>query len=156
MDLRRLRPGELLAAAGGIALLALTVVAWYDRPGGGSASAWAAFTVLDVALALAGLAGVLLAVLNAARRTPALPVFAEVWTTALAGLVALAVFYRLVDKPGGYDAVAPGGYLGLGATLLIAAGAFRSLRDEAPRGTPAPEVELRPAPSGAAQSGTVG
>ena len=44
---RRLRRGEWLAAAGGVALLAVLWAPWYD-----DANAWRAFAVLDVLLAL--------------------------------------------------------------------------------------------------------
>ena len=47
MDLRRLRPGELIAAAGGVALLVVMFLDWYEFNGMG-VTAWAAFTITDV------------------------------------------------------------------------------------------------------------
>ncbi len=161
MDTSRLRPGELLAAVGGALLLVSLVLDWYavragpapGRPSGGSLgrNAWEAFGILDVVLALAALGGIALVILNLVQRSPTLPVAAEVLATALALLALLAVVYRLIDKPGSVAGVEPGAYIGALATAVVFYGGFRALRDESPRGTPLPEVEVRPAP--AAQSG---
>ena len=159
MDKSRLRPGELLAAAGGVLLLVALVLDWY----GGSCAAlvngramdvsvalnaWEAFDVLDVLLALAALGGIALAVLEATQRSPTVPNAAGVITTSLALLLALAVLYRWLNQPGPNDVVGvePGLYLGLLALGLLFFGAYRSLADESARRTPAPHVEVRPAP----------
>ncbi len=160
MDTRRLRPRELLAAAGAVVLLVAMLLDWFSHPtaaptggpaGTAALNAWQAFGVIDVVLALLALAGIAVLALNAAHRVPAVPVAAEGLTLVAAILARLAVLYRLVDQPGGNAAVRvePGLYLGLASVLAIFFGAYRALRDESPRATPAPAVELRPAPSGA-------
>ena len=88
VELSRLRPGELIAAAGGVALLVVMFLDWYAVGGttsvGGSdvrislgLTAWEAFAITDVLLALAALIAIGLAVITAARRSPALPVAVE-------------------------------------------------------------------------------
>ena len=66
VELSRLRPGELIAAAGGVALLVVMFLDWYAVGGttsvGGSdvrislgLTAWEAFGITDILLALAAL-----------------------------------------------------------------------------------------------------
>ena len=147
MDTSRLRPGEILAAAGGAVLLVVLLLDWYGAEGGGL-TAWQAFDVLDLWLALVAAGAIALAVLNAARHSPALPVAVAVQVTVAALLSLVFVAYRLLDQPGANDAVDVEGaaYAGLLATSAILFGAYKALQDESGRATPAPEVELRPAP----------
>src|SRR3712207_252304 len=121
MDTSRLRPGELLAAAGGVLLLVALVLDWYAVEGGGrSLNGWQAFGVIDVVLALLALGGLALAALNLLARGVILPVAAEVLVTAFGLLALLLVLYRLVNQPGANSAVGvePGAYVGLLATAL--------------------------------------
>jgi hypothetical protein len=121
---RRLRRGEWLAAAGGLALLGFMWAPWY-----GDANAWSAFAVVDVLLALAALAGIATAVLQATRRSPALPVFADVIASVI-GLVALLVLvFRVLDPPGA-GARAWGAAAGFVSCLAVFAGAWLAMRDE--------------------------
>jgi len=167
MTSSRLRPGELLAAAGGVVLLGSLVMDWYAlagrrAPGGGEGTigrnAWQSLTVLDLLLAVLAVAAIALVALNAVRRSPSLPVAAEVLTTALAVPATVFLVYRLIDHPGPNGAfgpeevvgVEPGAYVGLVATLAVLAGAFFAMRDESGRALVDPEVELRPPPRGVA------
>jgi len=152
MDLSRLRPGELIAAAGGIALLVVMFLDWYELEGGGGIrsiglNAWQAFGLLDVILAIAALAGIGLAVVTAARRSPALPVAASVVTAAVGIAATLLVLYRILDQPGPNEFVAAelGAFLGFVSSLAIAAGGWASMRDEQWEAPPVPADE-RPAP----------
>jgi hypothetical protein len=156
----RLRAGELLAGAGGLALLVAMIVPWYDglhlsvRLGSfyfphTSQDAWNAFTVLDVYLAIVALSALWLLYAQATRRSPALPVSLGVVVTVMAAVAALLVLWRILDPPGlrlgrplpAFIAdhlsrrVLAGPWLGLAACIAIAAGGWRSLRREgvAPR-----------------------
>ena len=111
MELSRLRPGELIAAAGGVALLVVMFLDWYAVGGttsvGGSdvrislgLTAWEAFGITDILLALAALIAIGLAVITAARRSPALPVAASVITSTTGILATLLVLYRILNQPG--------------------------------------------------------
>jgi hypothetical protein len=149
-DPRRLRTGEWVAAAGGVALLASLFAPWYHvRLGGETLSGWQAFTFVDVLLTLVAACGLGLAVLTATQRTPALPVGASVVTVVAGTAGVLVVALRLLDAPGP-DArlgLRAGGLVALLGALVVTAGAWLALRDETP-GIPAEpaEAELRPAP----------
>jgi carbon starvation protein CstA len=148
--MRRLRDGDWLAGAGGIALITLLFAHWYGvSPSGGTESAWQAFAVLDVMLALLALVPLALVVLQATLDSPALPVAFSVFTTLAGALAVLLILYRIVDQPGANDAVdvEAAAWLGLAAAAIVAGGGARSLRVEAMPGVPLPPVEDLPAPA---------
>ena len=66
--MQRLRLGEVIAAAGGVALLGLMWAPWYE-----GTNAWGAFAVIDVVLALAALLGIAAAGVGRLRRIRVLP-----------------------------------------------------------------------------------
>jgi hypothetical protein len=120
--MRRLRPGEWLAAAGGLALLAVMFAPWY-----GDDSAWASFVVTDVVLALAALLGIAIAVLQATRRSPALPVFADVVGTVVAFVAFVLLLVRVIDAPGERAWGLAAGFV---SCLAVLAGAWLAMRTE--------------------------
>ncbi len=134
LEVSRLRSGEWIAGASAIALLAVFVLLpWYGRKHASAITGWQEFAhlrwlvVATIAVALA------LAVLQAARRAPALPATFSVIATVLAALTSLWLIYRvLINVPGsgGELTQKPGAYLGLVCSLALAFGAFRSLRTE--------------------------
>jgi hypothetical protein len=157
MDLRRVRHGEWIAAAGGVTLLASLFMTWYmpfggvdplqdlDRPLTGFES----FDVLDIVLVVIAALAIALAVLQATRDSPAIPVGAGVLTVVFGALGVLLVAYRIVNQPGPNELieVRAGAWVGLLATVAIAVGGWESIRDERVRGLPpGPEPELRPTP----------
>jgi purine-cytosine permease-like protein len=145
----RLRAGEALAAAGGLVLLVVMFLGWYGAEDV-TLSAWEAFAVTDVLLALLALLALGVAVTTVTQRGPALPVGLGVITTALALIALIALLYRILNEPGpdGLVEVRAGAWLGVLAALLVLAGAWRSIADEAPRpgDTVTADVERRPAP----------
>jgi hypothetical protein len=140
----RLRPAEWIAGAAGSGLLAALFVGWYS-----GASAWEAFSVLDVVLALLALVPLALVVLQATRESPSLPATFST-LTVLAGLLAtLLIGYRIIDQPGP-DAAADvegGAWIGLAAAVLTAGAGWRSLADESSPGRARPPIEDLPAPT---------
>lgn len=149
MDLRRLRVGEMLAGLGGLALLVSTFLPWYAGPA--ELSAWEAFSVVDVLLALTALTGIAVAVLAARVRAPALPVATAVVLVALSAFMLALAVYRLLNQPGPNDAVdvRPGAYVGLACLFLVAVGAWRSVADERATEPAGAETPARPAPPAA-------
>jgi uncharacterized membrane protein len=139
--MRRLRPGELLAAAGGVALLALLWAPWYEAGAevqfgtgrievASDLSAWTAFDVADVFLAVTALLAIATAVLQATRRSPALPVAASVLTATLGVLATLVVLFRLIVVPeDGLDR-SYGVFAGFVSALALTAGGWLSMREE--------------------------
>jgi hypothetical protein len=158
MELSRLRLGELIAAAGGLALLFVLFLDWYAAGGltevsgrniqiSVGFSAWEAFGITDLLLALAGATAVMLAVLTASRRSPALPVAASVVTTAVGGLATLLVLYRILNQPGPNEFIEVKfpAFLGFLCVLAITGGGWLSMRDEQWPDAPMP-TDVRPAP----------
>jgi peptidoglycan/LPS O-acetylase OafA/YrhL len=143
MDLRRLRAGEWLAALSGFALLASLFLPWY---GPESVTGWEALTAIDVLLAFVAASGVLLAIVTANQRVPAVPV-------ALSALIALfglfgviLVLIRVLDLPdwaGGREWAL---WLGLAGAVGIVAGSILAMRDEIRPGAAPVQVESLPAP----------
>ena len=147
MDLGRVRVGEWIAGASALALLVFMFLAWYgadpkragDAPVTGKAeqTAWEAFAVLDIVLALAAAMAIALVVVTATQRTPAIPI-AFVSLTALIALVATVWLAIRVAAPPGPEGTnlettrEPALWLGLLASLGITAGAFAGMRDESP------------------------
>lgn len=161
MDLRRLRVGEWIVGASGLLLVIALFLPWYGDP---SSTAWEAFTVLDLILALLALAALSVPIVTATQRVPAVPLAVES-LTALFGLVAVVlVLIRVLNLPGDADGRDIGLWLGLLATLGITAGGLFAMRDErrSPEGrytdvTGVPlsaprEIETQPAPGPGAGS----
>ena len=146
MDLGRLRLGEAVAAAAGIALLVVMFLPWYApnaqlglaAASAGhrldhSFSAWEAFGILDLLLLATALAAIGAAVLAGTQRAVALPVAAGVVVTALGVFVAVLVLYRLVNEPLGPDSLTDirfGAYVGLALCAMIALGGFASMQEQ--------------------------
>ena len=139
----------------GLLLLVALFLPWYSEP---SSTAWEAFTVLDVILALLALEAISVPIVTAAHRVPALPLAVES-LTALFGLLALVlVLIRVLNLPGDADGRDIGLWLALAATFGITAGALVGMRDErlSPQGrhtdvsgvpvSSQPEIEQLPAP----------
>ena len=147
MDLRRLRAGEWLAAAGGILLIVALLLPWYE--GTEPLTGYEALTVVDILLTLLALLALGLPVLQATQDAPNKPVGAAVMTVVLGALGALLVVFRLIDSPADGLEVRPGAWIALAATALITVAGWRSLAAEYVRGLPPdlePELRATPAP----------
>jgi uncharacterized membrane protein len=144
VELSRLRRGDVIAGLGGVALLVVMFLDWYAAGG----SAWQAFSVSDLILALTAVSGIGLAVLTASRRSPALPVAASVITSTLGAFATLLVLYRILNQPGPNELVEVklGAFLGFLAVLAVTAGGYLAIRDEEGEDAPMP-VDVRPTPA---------
>jgi uncharacterized membrane protein len=154
----RLRPADVLAGAAGVALLVVEFLPWYQPRGVpavagatpyatlGRLSAWEAFTVVDILLAVCALVAIALVIVTATARGPAKPVAFTVLTT-LAGLLAtLLALFRAVAPPQGYLERCYGVWLGLAAAVLILVGGFLAMKDDRTPGAAPPDVPRRPVP----------
>jgi hypothetical protein len=148
VSVARIRPADWMTGAWGLALLVFLSFDWYVRPEGG-VSAWIAFSVLDLLLALVALLAIGLPLVTAARETPAWPTAFTVIVPALAFLVAPFELYRLFDQPG-LDrdvAVDAGAWLGSLALAGVFVSGLLAQRDERAPGLPEPtEIPVMPAP----------
>ncbi|CAN5552336.1 hypothetical protein BH20ACT19_BH20ACT19_09610 [soil metagenome] len=161
MDLRRLRVGEYVTAAFGVLLVLSLFGPWYEGEGG-ELTAWEAFTVVDVMLALVGLLGVGLLFLTAVQRTAAVGIAADSLLFLVAGPIALVALLRFLNLPGSADEINAGralfSFVGTLAAFGVGGGALLSMRDErlSKPGRPTdatgrpvhapPEIETLPAP----------
>ena len=150
--MRRVRAGDIVAGAAGVLLLASMFLEWYSvgsREDG--LSAWAAFSFVDLLLALVALLAIALAASQVLGRGPTLPVALGVITTTLGLAAALLVLYRILNQPGPNDVigVGAGAWIGLAASVGVFLGAWLSLSDERSRPVdpPAPVPERRPTPA---------
>ncbi len=118
MDLRRLRAGEWVAAASGVALLVSLFLPWYrpevcitgypvrdvtDCPG---LTGWESLAAIDVLLAFVAACGVLLAIVTAVQSVPAVPIALSALVTIAGALGVLLVLFRLADLPDDADRAA--------------------------------------------------
>ena len=150
--MRRVRTGEIVAGVAGAVLLLSTFLEWYTVRGRADGlTAWGAFSVVDLLVALVALLGIALAASQVVGRGPALPVAIGVITTTLALAATLLVLYRILNQPGPNDliGVGAGAWVGLAACLGVFLGAWLSLSDERSRpADPLPPVpERRPTPA---------
>jgi hypothetical protein len=151
MDLRRLRSGEWIAAASGVALLVSLFLPWYD-----GLTAWESLAAIDVLLAFVAASGVLLAIVTVAQGVPAVPVALSALVTFVGLFGLVLVLIRVIDVPDGATGREWALWLGLASTAGIVAGAMRAMGDErlSPEGShtdltgrPAPPpAELEPIP----------
>jgi hypothetical protein len=143
MDLQRLRAGEWVAAASGVALFVSLFLPWY---GPGSLTAWESFAAIDVLLGLVAAAGVLLAIVTATHRVPAVPIALSTLVMFVGFFGVLLVLIRVVDIPDGAGGREWALWLGLAGAAGVAAGAAIAMRDERVVGAAPVEVESLPAP----------
>jgi hypothetical protein len=155
-DRRRLRWPEWVAAVSAVVLLiVLFVMNWFTLrlvsggPGTkyivpNTVNGWDSVSHLRWLLLITAIAALVLFVLQAVRRSPALPVTLSLVLPLLGGVSVLWLFVRVVISPPGGRC--PGGWVGLVAAAVLTWGAFRSLKMEgiAPTDAPAhiPTVKL--------------
>jgi hypothetical protein len=148
-DRNRLNTGELIAGIAGVVLL---VDLWFDWYGvqvsaaggllkgfsiGVSATAWEAFSVIDIILFLVALIAIGIAVLKATNRLPEMAVPASTILTIAGGVALLLILYRTIDTPvdthgvSGIDVSRKFGlWLGLLSAAALTYGGWRAMQEE--------------------------
>jgi hypothetical protein len=140
MDLARLRFGDWVMGIGGLAVLLLMFLDWFETPAivlgrdtgesvdAAGFNAWESFAVNDVILALAAVMALAAFVLTATQPTAAVPLALASLTTLAAMLALVLVVIRLIWPPelwteGLFDVSrAAGAWLGLVATSALTLG----------------------------------
>ncbi len=150
--MRRLRAGEWLAAAAGVALIVALLLPWYETGGndlrGPELNGFEALTVVDLLLVALAVLAISLAVLQATQDGPTEPVGAGVLAVTFGAIGVVLVLFRIIDQPD-RDLLGHGSgvWIALGATVAITAGGWLSIADATVRGLPPDiEPELRPSP----------
>lgn len=146
----RLGPAEWLLGVASVALLVdLFAVTWFEyRPQfhglaamlgqRSSTDGWQTFEVIGPLAVLVCLLGILICLLTATRRSPALPVVMSTLVAPVSLVLAVLVAVRvLLDRPSVHLARAanmnvieprPGAYIGLALSVAVFAGLYLSLR----------------------------
>jgi hypothetical protein len=152
-----MRRAEPFAGLGGALLLVALFLTWYGgdalppvsgdlQPyGPPDQTAWQAFTMTDVLLAILAVPAILVPVLSVATRGPAKAIAIAVIASATGWLAIVLVAFRLVLEPEGMRPLS-GAWLALAGALLAWVGSWLSLRDESTPGAVAPDIPRRPVP----------
>ena len=128
MDVRRLRSGELMTAAGTAGLVVVLFADWF-----GGRSGWSTMTVGRVLLVVTIVLALTLVVFTLSARAVSMATSAAIVTIGVGTLAVLYLLYRVgIDEPGrnALVSVDAGAYLGLLFALLIVGGAWRAAADE--------------------------
>ena len=146
MDFSRLRPGDIVAALGGIALIVALFLDWFGispvTPSGQVVSnfpgintnptgtdAWQSLQFIDFCLLLTGIVAVKAAALRVLGKRLAGPFPISAAVCLLGAVAALLVLWRIFDPPSD-GSLKVGVFLGLASTLAITYGGYMaSLED---------------------------
>jgi hypothetical protein len=143
MDVSRLRQGEKIAGASGIALLLIMFIFdWFGLKAGGaeiSGNAWDTLDLIRFILLLAGIAAIALAYTSASGTSVSLPVALSAIVAGLGILSVVLVLFRIISPPdlgglgdfGGVDKTRKfGAFLGLIAAAGVAYGGYSAMQEE--------------------------
>lgn len=151
MDTSRVSFGEMIAGASGVALFIFLFLPWYGAKAsvGGfsastSASAWEAFSFIDILLFLVAVVAVGLVVARAAGSVPSLPQPPGLIIAVAGAIAVLLILFRLISVPGpdvnidGIDVTRKIGiFLGLIAAAGITFGGWTAMNERASGSAPA-------------------
>ena len=129
------RLGELVGALSGLGLLVVSFLPWYSA-GGEEATAWEAFSVIDLFIAAAAVAGLSVGVCLLFRISVSYPVAGSTVATLFGAIALLLVVYRLLNPPGSGLDIEIGAWLGLLASAGVALGGHLGMREPSGVGVP--------------------
>ncbi len=129
-----LRLGELVGAIGGLGLLVATFLPWYSA-GSESATAWQAFSLTDIVLAVAAAVGMSVAICVLASISVSYPVAGSSVAAGVGAVALVLIVIRLLDPPGSGDVgIEFGAWLGLVSAAAITIGGYMGMQPmKAPR-----------------------
>ena len=118
---RRIEAGPVLVGLGAVVLLVSIFLDWYEP----HVTAWAAFEVLDLALAVLGLAAIVAA---AGALRPDLTVIERRTLPLIVAAMVVIVASQILDPPPTVDGdPTTGAWIALGSAVVIAAGTLLTL-----------------------------
>ena len=116
-------------------MLVVSFLPWYSA-GGENATAWQAFSVVDLFIAAAALSGILVGVVVASRVSVSYPVAGCTVATLFGAIAFLLIAYRLIDLPGDHLDRAYGAWLGLLAASGVTFGGYLGMQEPRTMQTP--------------------
>jgi hypothetical protein len=112
----------------GLGLLVASFLPWYSA-GGEDATAWEAFSVVDLVIAAAALAGLSVGAVVLFRLSVSYPVAGCAIATGFGTLALVLIAYRLVDPPGEDLGLEVGAWAGLVASAGITLGGYLGMQE---------------------------
>lgn len=122
--------GELVGAVGGLGLLVASFLPWYSS-GGENATAWQAFSVVDVLIAAAATAGLSVGLVVLFRISVSYPVAGSTITLLFGAIAFVLIAYRLIDPPGDGLTREIGAWIGVAAAAAVTVGGYLAIQDPA-------------------------
>jgi hypothetical protein len=126
--LSRLRFGELVGAVCGLGLLVASFLPWYSADGV-DATAWEAFSVIDLVLVATAIIAISVAAVVLTGLSVSYPPAGSAVTTGFGVAALVCVLFRLIDPPA--DGVDPaiGAWLGLVAAVGITVSGYLGMQE---------------------------
>jgi hypothetical protein len=124
------RLGELVAAVGGLGLLVASFLPWYSA-GNENATAWQAFSVVDLFIAAAAIAGLAVGIVVLFRLSVSYPIAGCAVATLFGAIALVLMLNRLVNPPGEGLDLEFGAWLGLVSAAGITVGGYLGMQDAA-------------------------
>jgi hypothetical protein len=118
----------LVGAASGLGLLVSSFLPWFSA-GGDNVTAWQAFSVVDLFIAAAVVAGLSVGICVALRISVSYPVAGSTVTTLFGAIALILVAYRLVDPPASGLDLEYGAWLGLITAAGITVGGYLGMQE---------------------------
>jgi len=129
-----LRLGELVGAVGGVGLLVSSFLPWYSFGDLFDLTAWQAFSVTDIFLAVTAVVGMSVAICVLAHLSVSYPVAGSAVATLFGVIAVVLIVYRLINPPGEHLGREIGAWLGLVAAAAITYGGYLGMQPmKAPR-----------------------
>jgi hypothetical protein len=113
---------------GGLGLLVASFLPWYSS-GAENATAWQAFSVVDVLMAAAAAAGLSVGLVVLFRVSVSYPVAGSTVTLFFGGIALVLIAYRLIDPPGDGLSREIGAWIGLVAAAGITVGGYLGIQE---------------------------
>jgi hypothetical protein len=123
-------------ALSGVGLLVVSFLPWYSA-GGENVTAWQAFSVIDIVIAVAAFFAIVVGVVVLGRISVSYPIAGSAVATGFGALALVLIAYRLIDPPGGGDVDREiGAWLGLIAAAGITWCGWLGMQEPRTLGTP--------------------
>jgi hypothetical protein len=122
------KAGELVGALSGLGLLFVSFLPWYSK-GGEDATAWQAFSVVDLFMAAAAVAGISVGLVVLFRLSVSYPVAGSTISALVGGIALILIAYRLINPPGSGLDLEVGSWLGLIGAAGVTVGGYLGMQE---------------------------